>query len=193
MAIASLKFTRKKLNEFASSQWQKTLSFLKSRFALSQADCEDVFQESFIIFYNYAVEGKLDNITSSFSTYFNSICRNKAHELLRKNGKEINIVDEYPNQFKDEYEEEKIDSILALEDGTDNIVLRKSALVQQIVKELPEPCDKILWGFYGDGFSMKTLADMLNYKSEGTVKVTKHRCCEKFKNKYSQLVNELLY
>jgi RNA polymerase sigma factor (sigma-70 family) len=191
MATASLPHIRQRLNEFASSQWNKTLSFLKSRFALSQEDCEDVFQESFIIFYNYVIEGKLDNITSSFSTYFNSICRNKAHEMLRRNGKEISIIDEYPNAFKDEYEDDKIDSLLALENDNDNINERKSALVREIVKNLPEPCDRILWGYYRDGYSMLSLADMLNYKSEGTVKVTKHRCCEKFKKRYSQFVNQL--
>ncbi len=192
MPTVSLHNVRQQLNDFASSQWDKTLLFLKSHFSLSQSDCEDVFQESFIIFYNYATEGKLNDITSSLSTYFNSICRNKAHELLRKYGKEINIVDEYPNAFKDEYEDDKIDSLLALEDNSEILEQRKAALVQEIVNDLPEPCDKILWGFYRDGFSMKTLATMLNYKSEGTMKVTKHRCCDKFKNRYSQLVNQLL-
>ena len=180
------------LDEFASSQWEKTLAFLKSRFALSVEDCEDVFQDSFIIFHKYVVEGKLDNITSSFSTYFNSICRNKAYELLKRNGKEVHIIDEYPDQFKSEFEDEKIDILLSLEDDTNDIEQYKSALVHEIVKNLPEPCDKILWGFYGDGFSMKTLADMLGYSSEGSIKVTKHRCSEKFRNRYSELVN-LLY
>ncbi len=191
MPTISLHNVRQQLNEFASSQWEKTLSFLKSYFSLSQSDCEDVFQESFIVFYNYATEGKLNDITSSLSTYFNSICRNKAHELLRKYGKEINIVDEYPDAFKDDFDDDKIDTLLALEDNSVNIEQRKAALVQEIVEDLPEPCDKILWGFYRDGFSMKTLASMLNYKSEGTMKVTKHRCCDKFKNRYSQLVNQL--
>ena len=191
MPTNSLHNVRQQLNEFASSQWEKTLSFLKSYFSLSQSDCEDVFQESFIVFYNYATEGKLNDITSSLSTYFNSICRNKAHELLRKYGKEINIVDEYPDAFKDDFDDDKIDTLLALEDNSVNIEQRKAALVQEIVEDLPEPCDKILWGFYRDGFSMKTLASMLNYKSEGTMKVIKHRCCDKFKNRYSQLVNQL--
>ena len=181
----------RQLNEFASSQWDKTLAFLRNRFSLSETDCEDVFQESFIVFYEYATQGKLDNITSSLSTYFNSICKNKAHELIRKYGREINIVDEYPDTFKDEFEDEKINSLLALEDDTEIIEQRKSALVQEVVDNLPEPCDKILWGFYRDGFSLKTIADMLNYKSEGTMKVTKLRCCDKFKNRYSQLVNYL--
>ena len=111
--------------------------------------------------------------------------------MIRKYGREINIVDEYPDTFKDEFEDEKINSLLALEDDTEIIEQRKSALVQEVVDNLPEPCDKILWGFYRDGFSLKTIADMLNYKSEGTMKVTKLRCCDKFKNRYSQLVNYL--
>ena len=78
-----------------------------------------------------------------------------------------------------------------LEEDDEQIERRKSALVRQIVRDLPEPCSSLLWGFYRDGFSMKTLASMLNYASESSVKVTKHRCCDKFKKRYSQLVEKL--
>ena len=128
---------------------------------------------------------------SSLSTYFNAICRNKAYELIRSRGHEINLVDEFPNSFKDEFDEERVDRILSLENDTTQIEHRKSAIVSQIVNDLPDPCDKILWGFYRDGFSMKTMAQMLNYASENTMKVIKFRCTDKFKNRYLEIVREL--
>ena len=191
MIVLSIPHTQQQLNEFAAKQWEKTLAFLQGQFSLSRADCEDVFQESFIILYNNILSGKLNSITASLSTYFNAICRNKALELMRSKGKVLNIVDEYPETTKDLYEDERIDRLLALEDIAEDIDQRKAAIVREIVRNLPAPCDNILWGFYREGFSMKTLAQMYNYKSEGSVKVTKHRCSEKFKIRFLELAHKL--
>ena len=186
MAIIEIPNTQKKLNQFAADQWDKTLAYLQGNFAMSRSDCEDIFQEAFIVLYNKIIDGEL-TLTAKLSTYFIGICRNKAYEKMRGIGKELNIIDDYPNSTKDEYEDDRIDKLLALEDNNEQIEARKEAIVREIVSKLPAPCDKILWGFYRDGFSMKTLASMYNYKSEGSVKVTKHRCGEKFKARFMEL------
>ena len=200
MVIIDIPQALEKLNKFASDEWDKTLAYLQGTFSLSRSDCEDVFQDAFIILHKKVTKGEL-SITENesklyigkakLSSYFVLICNNKAHELLRANGKTLNVIDEYPNSTKDEYEDERIDRILALEDSTEQIEARKEAIVREIVSKLPEPCDKILWGFYRDGFSMKTLAQMYNYKSEGSVKVTKHRCGEKFKVRFLEITKHL--
>ena len=182
----NLRVTQHKLNKFAAEQWDKALAYLQSHFSLSRSDCEDVFQEAFIVLHRNINEGKL-TLTSSLSTYFIGICRNKAHEKMREKGKVLIIIDEFPNTTKDEFEDERVNRLLALEDDTSLIEERKEAVVREIVSKLPSPCDQILWGFYRDGFSMKTLAKMYNYKSEGSVKVTKHRCGEKFKARFMEI------
>ena len=186
-----MEYSYEALNRFASKQWEKTLAYLQGHFSLSRPDCEDIFQESFIVLHQNILEGKLGEMTASLATYFNGICRNKAFELLRRSGKELLIVDEYPDTTKDEFEDDRINRILALEDDDEQIANRKSDLVRQIVKSLPEPCNSLLWGFYRDGFSMKTLASMLNYSSESSVKVTKHRCCDKFRKRYKEIVEHI--
>ena len=186
MAIIEIPQTQQKLNQFAADQWDKTLAYLQGTFAMSRSDCEDIFQEAFIVLYKKIIDGEL-TLTAKLSTYFIGICRNKAYEKMRGMGKELNIIDDYPNSTKDEYEDDRIDRLLALEDNNEQIEARKEAIVREIVSKLPAPCDIILWGFYRDGFSMKTLATMYNYKSEGSVKVTKHRCGEKFKARFMEL------
>lgn len=186
MAIIEIPQTQQKLNQFAADQWDKTLAYLQGTFAMSRSDCEDIFQEAFIVLYKKIIDGEL-TLTAKLSTYFVGICRNKAYEKMRGMGKVLNIIDDYPNSTKDEYEDDRIDRLLALEDNNEQIEARKEAIVREIVSKLPAPCDKILWGFYRDGFSMKTLATMYNYKSEGSVKVTKHRCGEKFKARFMEL------
>jgi RNA polymerase sigma factor (sigma-70 family) len=190
MVIVDIPQTQQKLNQFAAEQWDKTLAYLQGTFSMSRADCEDVFQEAFIVLYKKITDGELV-LTAKLSTFFFGICRNKAYEKMRGKGKELNIIDDNPSSAKDEHEDERIDRLLALEDNTEQIEARKEAIVREIVAQLPNPCDKILWGFYRDGFSMKTLAQMYNYASEGSVKVTKHRCGEKFKARFMELTKQL--
>ena len=118
MATIDIPQTQQKLNKFAAEQWDKTLAYLQGQFSLSRSDCEDIFQDSFLILYKKIIEGELTNLTSSLSTYFIAICRNKAFEKMRSNGSEVNIIDEYPETTKDEFEDERIDRLLSLEDDT---------------------------------------------------------------------------
>ena len=78
-----------------------------------------------------------------------------------------------------------------LESDDEILQERKEALVRNIVRDLPSPCDELLWGYYRDGFSMKDLAERLNYANENTVKVTKHRCSEKFRNRFNECLKSL--
>lgn len=181
-------YDEKVIRDFASNQWDKVLSYLQGQFQLSRTDCEDIFQESFIILYQQIVAGRLDEMTASLSTYFTSICRNKAFELMKGKGKEVMLEDQFAGMDDDEYRSDMVDRILAMEDEDEDIVLtrRKASLVRQIVRNLPSPCNELLWAFYRDGFSMKTMAEMFHYSSESAVKVTKHRCCEKFKARFEE-------
>lgn len=178
------------LNRFASSEWEKTLGYLHKSFGLSRDDCQDVFQESFITLYNNVNEGKLVELTCSLSTYFMSICRNKALEMLRGIAKMSVVDDELSISLMDgEFKEDKVNALLELDDKIQEE--ERQHLVEKIVNDLPEPCNKLLWAFYRDGLSMKTLAEMFNYKSESTVKVIKHRCCEKFRIRYGEMCKTL--
>lgn len=189
MVINDIPQTLQKLNQFAAEQWDKALAYLQSAFAMPRSDCEDVFQEAFMVLYKKIIDGELV-LSAKLSTYFIGICRNKAFEKMRVKGKELYIIDDAPHSTRDEHEDERIDRLLALEDKTEYIEARKEAVVREIVAKLPAPCDKILWGFYYDGFSMKTLAQMLNY-SEGSIKVVKHRCVEKFKTRFMDISKQL--
>ena len=179
------------IDEFVKSQRVKTISYLQRNFSISTDDCEDIFQDSFMILYHNAQEGKLEDLTSSVSTYFFSICRNKAMELLRKRGKYIQSQVEAEDVPSGQFLESKINSILSFDDDGRDIE-QKEALVRDIVKNLPSPCNELLWGFYRDGLSMKDLAERYGYSSESTAKVTKHRCCDKFKKRFTDMLNKLL-
>ena len=183
-----------KLEKFAKEQWQKTRAYLISRYSLSEDECADVFQDSLVILWKNINENKVDSkdLGLSSSTYFMTICRNKTMELLRSKSKYVTTPYEInPNKDHHDYQEDQVERILSLEDARENVQKEKEALVRDIVKNLPSPCNELLWGYYGDGHSMKMLAEMFNYASENAVKVTKHRCCEKFRVRYSEMSKSL--
>ena len=192
MTVKLPPYSERLLNEFAEKEWEKSLSFLQKQFGLSRDDCKDIFQESFIALHNNIISGKLDNLASSLSSYFNGICRNKALEFLRKNNKNVHVEDDVSLDILNaEIQADKIDALIGLENESTSFIERKEALVRQIVRELPPPCDELLWGFFRDNFSMKTLAQMFNYSSENSVKVTKHRCQSKFRDRFNELKDQL--
>ena len=192
MSDIAPKYTERELNTFAAKEWPKVLNFLNNRFGIHEDGCKDIFQESFIILYTNIQSGKLQDMTASLSTYFTSICKNKALEFLRGSARSVNVDSEMSLSLMDgEVKNEKIEALLALDEGDSALEAQKEELVQSIVKDLPSPCNELLWGFYRDNLSMRALADMFNYSSESSAKVTKHRCCEKFRARYIELCNKL--
>lgn len=184
------KYSNTALDAFIKSQRDRTIAYLQRNFSVSKDECEDIFQDSFIILYQNAQEGKLDHLTSSVSTYFMAICRNKTMELLRTKGKYIHAPIDDDIQKSTPFLESKINKVLSF-DSEDASIEQKEALVRDIVKDLPSPCNELLWGFYRDGLSMKDLAERYGYSNENTVKVTKHRCCDKFKKRFTEMLHKL--
>lgn len=177
------------LNHFATAEWSKALHYLSKSYGLSPDDCKDVFQESFLTLYDNVSSGKLSNLTSSLSTYFMGICRNKALELLRAKARMPATDDMATLSLTDDaFRADKAEALIALDDT--GFEREKQRLVCGLVRNLPSPCNELLWGYYRDELSLKALALLLGY-SEGSIKVIKHRCTEKFKTRYQELVKKL--
>ena len=196
--MATIPLNRKQtevLTEFAKKYQDRTITYLHNAFSLGKEDCEDVFQEASIILYQDAGKGKLDNLTSSLYTYFIGICRNKAHEQLRANGKaQLPSIDELSgeeNEHRYNMVLNKADKILNIIDTNEKAEHERSSIVQDMVSRLPSPCNEILWSYYRDGLSMKAIAQMFKYASEGVAKVKKHRCQERFRERYEDILKNM--
>lgn len=189
MIIEMPAYSEKTLNQFAEKEWNKALAFLQKRFQLTEDDCADIFQDAFMVLLRNNREGKLKDMTATLSTYFLSICKNKAMEMLRSHGRLTVAGKESDVDYPDEVQDEKIEFLLTF-DSDCSLIEQKEAIARQIVRDLPEPCDKILWGFFRDNLKLKTIADMLR-STEESIKVRKHRCQEKFRRRYSELVRHL--
>ena len=180
-------YSERLLNEFAAKEWKKTQAYLKKHFSLTMEDCKDVFQESLIVLLQKCRQGKVNDLSSSLSTYFLKICINKSYELLKsKYHKAMDsalTLDLLP-----EPKRENIIQLIALDEDVSEIEA-KEAKTRQLVSCLPFPCNKILWGFYRDNLSIRALAAVLG-KTEDYVKVTKSRCQKKFRKRWEKLTEK---
>lgn len=189
MTIDMPPYSERVLTEFIKNERSKVFAFLQKNFSLQEADCEDIFQDSILVLFYKIKNGELTKMTANISTYFFSICKNKAFEKLRERGHYVHKSQDNDIDYFDEVKEEKLNELLNL--GPDkSLTEAKEAIARQIVRDLPKPCDDILWGYFRDGYKLKTLADMLN-STEDSMKVRKHRCQEKFRLRWKQLVNNL--
>ena len=138
MTINIPTYSEKILNKFAEEQWEKALAFLQKQYSMPMEDCKDVFQESFIALYNNNKNGKLEGLDSSLSTYFLGICKFKAHEKMRNNGRKVKEDDKASLTLMDGgIKEDKINAIIETFDNEVSITERKEAMVRQIIRELP--------------------------------------------------------
>lgn len=161
---------------------------------LREADFEDILYDAMITTYENKEKGKLkiDLLTCELSTYLTRVCIYKANEKLRKNQR----FDDYRKAFTNDNTTGKIngriikqaDKILGYCQESEYIKKETQSTVCEIVRNLPEPCKTILWGFYWDNLSLKELADN-NEKitNAGSVKVIKHRCMEKFGKRLKEI------
>lgn len=193
--MAIISFNRKRdniLNDFARKYRDRTLSYLHNAFSLRLEDCEDVFQEASIVLYNAAVDGKLDDLKSSLYTYFIGICKNKARELMRANGKiPMSSIDEFNDDKDQQYSTilNKADRILNDIDTDEKSEQERNNVIHNLIKGMTSPCNELLWSYYRDALSMSAIAKMFNYASESVAKVTKHRCMEKFRKSYEMTLS----
>lgn len=157
------------------------LDLIKS-YGLSRTEAEDCFQEGSLALFKNIQEGKItaDSLTASLSSYLNRCCRNHATHILQKAGRST-----------PELPENGLENIGgSTENGETD--LAKKELIEQlepIVKDLPEPCNTILWSIYYDHYKDKQIADMLG-RSSNSFKVTKNRCMEKLRTRVNSLMEE---
>jgi RNA polymerase sigma factor (sigma-70 family) len=149
------------------------LGFAK-KFSLKDDIIIDIYQETFLSFYENLLNGKLTKFTSSIKTYLFSIGKFKIYEHLRANSK-LKIIDAPVNP------EISLDD-LSLEN---EIMSEREQLVKTNFKKLGKQCQNILELFYLKGKTLKDIKGEENYENTDVVKSLKSRCLKKLK----QLVN----
>lgn len=183
MEIPQIPKTERDFNAFFTKERKKTVTFLKSRYRLSNEEAEDVYQDSCIALFHNIQDGKLVSLSSSLSTYFTQIC---VYQTLKK------LSDAKPTDSLDDgqYDTSKVDELLETNGG---FTIKQQQAMETIVNHMPPPCNVILWSYYYDNMSMTEIANVIDFKNSDSVKAKKAQCMKQLKDKFSNLIKDILY
>lgn len=185
-------------NDFFKKNRERSLNFLHGHYsALSHNDIEDIYQESAMALITQIQTDRLKNLECSLYTYFLSICNNQALKALSKCSANLSLDDNWQMAYMGEEDvlDEKFAELEALvgydieDDTTKAIHLDEvEEKVRQCVQNMPAPCNQVLWSYYWEGLSHRTIAELYGWKSENVSKTNANRC----KNKFSNYLKDIL-
>ena len=173
------------LGQFFEKERCKLLAVLRNRLSISTDDAEDIYQDACIALFDNIKRGKLKTLTCSLSTYFTQICLNMGYNFVNR-GHSITSFDQMlENTQYDEYGLAQLEAGLGLGDGLSS---EQTAMMRDIVQDLPYPCEDILWAYYGDDLSMKEIADVIGFNGADSVKSKKSQCMSKLKERFTRII-----
>ncbi len=142
------------------------LRFAYKNFRLQRTDAEDVYQECFIALHRNIASGRLSILTCSPKTYLFRIARNVIlkNKRDRPPGRETEIPEDLPDTAHsgDEW-------------------MEKEETVCRIIREMGDPCKKVLTLFYREQKSMSDIAREMNYRSPQVAKNRKNLCIKQLR------------
>ena len=146
--------------------------------------------------YNNILEGKYEIEKETLTSYFVGISKNQASKHIRiktqtvsidNNESTFDINDDSNILDGRKYDIQKIDELYdtMFEEYEKE---EKYSKVREIVTNLTEPCNTLLWAYYAHELTMKEIASEYGYSNEFTAKTIKNRCLNKFRMRYRELL-----
>lgn len=175
----------KLLAQFFDKERIKILAVLRNRLSISIEDAEDIYQDACIVLFDNIHNGKLRTLTCSLSTYFTQICLNMGYNFVNRGHSTTSFDQMLDNTQYDEYCLAQLEAVLGLGDGLSQ---EQTAMMRDIVQDLPYPCEDILWAYYGDDLSMKEIADVIGFNGADSVKSKKSQCMSKLKERFTKII-----
>ena len=180
------------LVKFIREERDNIIDKVKSSYpSLRIEQIEDIFQDVCIALVEKAHKEDF-RLSCSLFYFVYRCCWNKAEHDTRHPEREWSLPTDNimrPDDFETQpVQEEKVDQLLnTLFDETNE---REELLNQvcEVVKDLPEPCDKILYGMYSTPKKkQKVIAKECGYKNATVVKVIASKCKSKFRDKFKSI------
>lgn len=144
----------------------------------SDYELDDVFHDAILVLYEKIIAGNFE-LTASFQTYLNSVCR---FQLLNKLGKEKGYSDYEEHLDKDEDEENPMSYKSTITDTLDEVEDPKESQFSAIEKALDimksagGHCYELLTLFWYHKKSMNELTQYFGYSNSDNTKNQKARC-----------------
>lgn len=153
---------------------QPFLVWASQLYQCDQEDAIEIYQKAYTILYLNVRNEKLTTLTSSIKTYLFSIGKNLFREKFRdKHNRLVNIEDvsntntinnQLDSNVLDRYQDE-----------------HQKELVRHLLKEIGDPCKKLLELMFIQGYSAEAVVREMNYSDERVVRKRKSLCLKKLR------------
>ncbi len=153
----------------------KFLNFAR-RYHLSDEENIDIYQDAYIIFHNNVMSGKVEELTSSVSTYLFSIGKYLIFDRMRKNKKTVG------SSYNLEIVKDDASLVETL-DFDEGGLTPEQELLRKHFGTLGKQCQELLTLFYYRGYSIDEIMEAGNYNSQNVVKSAKSRCMKSLKER----------
>lgn len=146
------------------------------RYSLSEDELVEVYQDTYIAFYDNIMSGKIKAFTNSISTYLFSIGKYLIFQKMKANKKTVN-----PDYDLQIVRDNEVDvTILDLDNEG---LTEEQQLLYSNFDDLGKQCKELLTLFYYRGYTIKDILELGNYNSENVIKSAKSRCLKTLKNR----------
>lgn len=148
--------------------------------ALTLADADDLYQDTFIAIQKNLMEGRVKENTS-WSSYIIQIGMNMASKQMRHIGitDSIDSAEENVGANKTAKRAEDLLKSMPTEEHSLYDNPEADALLGQELAQMPEPCSTIVRLFYYEQRKMEEIADAIGYKNADTAKAKKNQCMKR--------------
>lgn len=162
------------------------VNFLRKNYRIDYDEIMGIYTETWIDIRDNIMRGKIE-IGTKWKAYIMQIGIRKAIRFKQRQREEDSMDDEKFNreQFEKKFTESKEAEKSIYEDPDLQAVLAAE------LSYIPDPCNKILKLYYFEGFSMKEIADAMNYSGPRTAITTNNRCRDKLKERILKTVRIL--
>ena len=130
----------------------------------------EIYQKTFIAFYYNIKDGKLTELNSSIKTYLFAIGKNQLRDHFKSTAKfvepkEYEIApEEVDNSIMDHYERSEM-----------------TELIGNLLDQIGEPCKTVLELYYFRNYSMESIANAMDYKTEQIASKRKFICLQQIR------------
>jgi RNA polymerase sigma factor (sigma-70 family) len=149
-------------------QFKEEFLDFSSRFAISEEDAVDIYQDSIVVLYENILSGKLTSFTSSVKTYLFAIGKYKIYNSLKVKPI-IEDIDDYKYILKEEDNEE----FLLQEQNIEKL--------RRAYRQLGGRCQEVIKLFYYENQTIEEIKERLDYTTKDVVKSQKSRCIKQIR------------
>lgn len=165
---------------------QPFVNFLRKNFKINYDDIMDIYVNVWIDVRDNIRNEKTERV-KSWRSYIFKLGWKQAYKFATRTKHIPSFDDE--NFDRDGFESEYLEQQEARKSIYDDPELK--AVLGAELSYIPDPCNKILKMYYFDDFSMKEIADSMNYSDARSANVIKNRCKDKIKERVINAVRRL--